>query len=235
MRSQVIVGDAYTTGETFDSVNVRGMRLYSDSRMLPSALASYAPIIRGVASSNAKVSVTQNGYKIYESTVPPGEFVIDDLSPSGFGSELVITIEEADGSKRSFTQPFSSVVQLQRHGVGRWDISAGQIIDDSLRHEPNMAQASFTTVSIICSPVIPAYKLQITIICLAFWGLGSTPASVPLRWTSHMPAPKFLTIKHIRGKAIVLPRTNCSKLQAPHLTLLLIVIPPRIISVYMMR
>lgn len=79
IRSQVIVGDAYTTGETFDSVNVRGMRLYSDSRMLPSALASYAPIIRGVANSNAKVTVTQNGYKIYESTVPPGEFVIDDL------------------------------------------------------------------------------------------------------------------------------------------------------------
>lgn len=60
IRSQVIVGDAYTTGETFDSVNVRGMRLYSDSRMLPSALASYAPIIRGVANSNAKVTVTQN-------------------------------------------------------------------------------------------------------------------------------------------------------------------------------
>ncbi|MCU8651375.1 fimbria/pilus outer membrane usher protein, partial [Escherichia coli] len=126
IRSQVIVGDACTTGETFDSVNVRGMRLYSDSRMLPSVLASYAPTIRGVANSNAKVTVTQNGYKIYESTVPPGEFVIDDLSPSGFGSELVITIEEADGSKRSFTQPFSSVVQLQRPGVGRWDISAGQ-------------------------------------------------------------------------------------------------------------
>lgn len=89
------------------------------------------------------MTVTQNGYKIYESTVPPGEFVIDDLSPSGFGSELVITIEEADGSKRSFTQPFSSVVQMQRPGVGRWDISAGQVIDDNLRHEPNLAQASF--------------------------------------------------------------------------------------------
>ncbi len=105
------MGDAYTTGETFDSVNVRGVRLYSDSRMLPSALASYAPTIRGVANSNAKVTVTQSGYKIYETTVPPGEFVIDDISPSGFGSELVVTIEEADGSKRTFTQPFSSVVQ----------------------------------------------------------------------------------------------------------------------------
>ncbi|MCZ8552072.1 outer membrane usher protein [Escherichia albertii] len=143
MRSQVIMGDSYTTGETFDSVNVRGIRLYSDSRMLPSALASYAPTIRGVANSNAKVTVTQSGYKIYETTVPPGEFVIDDVSPSGFGSELIVTIEEADGSKRTFTQPFSSVVQMQRPGVGRWDFSAGKVIDDGLRSEPNMGQTSF--------------------------------------------------------------------------------------------
>ncbi|MCM4498717.1 fimbria/pilus outer membrane usher protein, partial [Escherichia coli] len=103
----------------------------------------YAPTIRGVANSNAKVTVTQSGYKIYETTVPPGEFVIDDISPSGFGSELVVTIEEADGSKRTFTQSFSSVVQMQRPGVGRWDFSAGKVIDDSLRSEPNMGQASY--------------------------------------------------------------------------------------------
>lgn len=143
IRSQIILGDAYTTGETFDSVNVRGVRLYSDSRMLPSVLANYAPTIRGVANTNAKVTITQNGYKIYETTVPPGAFAIDDISPSGFGSELVVTIEEADGSTRSFTQPFSSVVQMQRPGVGRWDFSAGQVINDNLRHEPNMTQASF--------------------------------------------------------------------------------------------
>ncbi|EMG4783032.1 TPA: outer membrane usher protein [Escherichia coli] len=143
LRSQLIVGEAYTTGETFDSVNVRGARLYSDSRMLPSSLSSYAPIIRGVANTNAKVTITQGGYKIYEATVPPGAFTIDDITPSGFGSELLVTIEEADGSKRTFTQPFSSVVQMQRPGVGRWDISAGQVIDDDLHHEPNLAQFSY--------------------------------------------------------------------------------------------
>lgn len=143
LRSQIIVGEAYTSGETFDSTNIRGGRLYSDSRMLPSSQASYAPTIRGVANSNAKVTITQGGYKIYEATVPPGAFVIDDLSPSGYGSELVITIEEADGSKRTFTQPFSSVVQMQRPGVARWDVTAGQVMDDTLRHEPNIAQASF--------------------------------------------------------------------------------------------
>lgn len=52
-------------------------------------------------------------------------FVIDDLSPSGYGSDLIVTVEESDGSKRTFSQPFSSVVQMLRHGVGRWDISGG--------------------------------------------------------------------------------------------------------------
>ncbi|HAE8211282.1 TPA_asm: fimbria/pilus outer membrane usher protein, partial [Salmonella enterica subsp. salamae serovar 42:f,g,t:--] len=68
LRSQLIMGESYTTGETFDSVSIRGVRLYSDSRMLPSQLANYAPVIRGVANTNAKVTVTQSGYKIYEAT-----------------------------------------------------------------------------------------------------------------------------------------------------------------------
>ncbi len=143
LRSQLIMGESYTTGETFDSVNIRGARLYSDTRMLPSQLASYAPVIRGVANTNAKVTITQGSYKIYESTVPPGPFEISDISPSGYGSELVVTIEEADGSKRTFTQPFSSVMQMQRPGVGRWDISVGEVNDDQLHDKPNLAQASY--------------------------------------------------------------------------------------------
>ncbi len=74
LRSQLILGESYTTGETFDSVSIRGIRLYSDSRMLPPTLASFAPIIHGVANTNAKVTITQGGYKIYETTVPPGRF-----------------------------------------------------------------------------------------------------------------------------------------------------------------
>lgn len=143
LRSQLIVGEAYTTGETFDSVSIRGARLYSDTRMLPSQLANYAPIIRGVANTNAKVTITQGSYKIYEATVPPGPFEINDISPSGYGSDLVVTIEEADGSKRTFSQPFSSVMQMQRPGVGRWDLSVGEVNNDELHDKPNMAQGSY--------------------------------------------------------------------------------------------
>ncbi|EOC2627216.1 outer membrane usher protein [Salmonella enterica] len=143
LRSQLIMGEAYTTGETFDSVSIRGVRLYSDSRMLPSQLANYAPVIRGVANTNAKVTITQSGYKIYEATVPPGPFEINDLSPSGYGSDLIVTIEEADGSKRTFSQPFSSVMQMQKPGVGRWDFSAGEVNDDDIHDKPYLAQGTY--------------------------------------------------------------------------------------------
>ncbi|EOU45712.1 outer membrane usher protein [Escherichia sp. KTE114] len=143
IRSQLILGETYTTGETFDSVSIKGVRLYSDDRMLPPSLNGFSPVIRGVANSNAKITVTQGSYKIYESTVPAGAFVIDALSPAGYGNDLVVTIEEADGSKRTFTQPFSSVAQMLRPGVGRWDISGGQVDNDSLRDDYNLLQGSF--------------------------------------------------------------------------------------------
>lgn len=56
--------------------------------MLPPVLANFAPTIRGVANTNAKVSITQSGYKIYETTVPPGPFVIDDPARQGMAAIL---------------------------------------------------------------------------------------------------------------------------------------------------
>lgn len=138
LNAQMVMGDSYTRGEAFNSLNLRGARMYSDDRMLPMGSSSYAPVIRGVANSNAKVSVTQSGNKIYETSVPPGEFEINDLSTTGYGNDLMVTIEEADGSKRSFSVPFSSVTQMLRPGSARWDIGVGELNDDSLLEKPKV-------------------------------------------------------------------------------------------------
>nr|WP_318382944.1 outer membrane usher protein [uncultured Enterobacter sp.] len=143
LRSQIQLGETNTTGDAFDSVAIRGGRFYSDDRMLPAMLTGYAPVIRGVANTNAKITIEQGGYKIYETTVAPGPFAIDDLSPSGYGNELNVTVEEADGSKRSFSVPFSSLVQLLRPGMSRWDLSAGEVNQDDLHEKPNLIQGTY--------------------------------------------------------------------------------------------
>lgn len=142
LRAQLLMGDSYTRGDTFNSFSLRGLRIYNDDRMLPGGISTYAPTIRGVAKSNAKVTITQSGNKIYESTVPPGAFEINDLSTTGYGSDLVVKVEESDGSTRTFSVPYSSVSQLLRPGYSRWDIGAGELHDNGLRDKPRVGYAT---------------------------------------------------------------------------------------------
>ncbi|SQI97309.1 fimbrial biogenesis outer membrane usher protein [Klebsiella oxytoca] len=52
------MGDTFTTGDVFDSVQFRGIQLMSDDEMLPDSQRGFAPTIRGMAHSNAKVTIS---------------------------------------------------------------------------------------------------------------------------------------------------------------------------------
>lgn len=136
------VGDSYTDGSVFNSYGFRGVQLRTDDRMLPQSMRGYAPVVRGVASSNAKITVTQNGVQIYQTTVAPGSFVINDLYPTGYGGDLDVTVTEADGRQHIFKVPYASVAQLMRPGVTRFDIAAGQLRDTILHGKPGVIQAA---------------------------------------------------------------------------------------------
>lgn len=92
----------------------QGVNLASDENMLPFSQRGFAPTIRGIANSNAEVSVRQNGYLIYQANVAPGAFEINDISSTSNSGDMEVTIKEADGSERHFTQPYSSVAVMLR-------------------------------------------------------------------------------------------------------------------------
>ncbi|WP_240462088.1 fimbria/pilus outer membrane usher protein [Burkholderia sp. Nafp2/4-1b] len=142
-RSQLKIGETYTDGSLFDSVGVRGATLETDDRMLPDSMRGYAPVVRGIASSNAHVSVSQNGSVLYETNVAPGPFQIDDLYPTGYGGNLLVTVTEADGSKHSFTVPYAAVAQSLRPGIARYAFAVGQLRESGLNRHPNFAQATY--------------------------------------------------------------------------------------------
>ena len=106
--------------------------------MWPDSLRGYAPTVRGMASSNARVVVKQNGFNIYESTVAPGAFEINDLYSTGYGGDLSVSVTEADGSEHSFTVPLSL-----RHGSNRYSLSAGTVRDTQLSSSPAFTQATW--------------------------------------------------------------------------------------------
>jgi len=143
LSSQLVLGDSYTSGDLFDSTQFRGVRIYTDDRMLPDSLRGYAPVVRGIASTNAKVTITQNGVKLYETTVAPGAFVIDDLYATGYGGDLHVTVQEADGSTHSFSVPYASVPLSLRPGQSRYSFAAGVVRDVNSSTNPPFAQATW--------------------------------------------------------------------------------------------
>lgn len=143
LRAQLTLGETYTAGDIVDSVRIRGLGIVSDPRMLPASQRGYAPVIRGVAEGNAQVTVRQNGYVIHSGTVAPGAFEIDDLYPTGYGSDLEVTVTEADGRTRTTLVPYTAVPQMLREGGTRFALWAGQVGESSVPDTPFIAQGSF--------------------------------------------------------------------------------------------
>lgn len=129
MGSEVTLGQTFSSGQFFSSLGFNGIALATDDRMLPESQRGYAPIVRGIARTNAKVTVYQNNRPIYQTTVSPGPFEFNDLSATNFGGDLTIEIQEADGSVSTFQVPFSSVPESLRPGYSRYSFAAGQVRD----------------------------------------------------------------------------------------------------------
>ncbi len=143
LQSQLTIGDTYTNADMFNSVALQGVMLASDDRMLPESQRGYAPVIRGVAESNAKVTVRQGGNVIYETSVPPGEFKIDDMYNSSFAGDFFVTITEADGRQKQYVVPYSNGVLLLRPGQSRYSLAAGKLLNVVSSGAPEFAEATY--------------------------------------------------------------------------------------------
>lgn len=126
LKGEFVAGDTSSSNDIFDSLPFRGVKLSSDDNMLPDSMKGFAPTIRGIAKSNAKITIAQNGYTIYQTYVSPGAFAINDLYPTSSSGDLQVTVEETDGSTSSYTVPFSAVPLLQREGRVKYDINVGE-------------------------------------------------------------------------------------------------------------
>ncbi|WP_275965870.1 fimbria/pilus outer membrane usher protein [Pseudomonas sp. 1912-s] len=126
-KSQLTIGDSFSSGQILDGVRIRGVTLATDERMLPQSQQGYAPQVRGVASSNATVTVSQNGYTIYETKVAPGPFVISDLFATGSGGDLTVSVTEVDGRRNTFVVPYSVTPQLLRADATQYSATLGEV------------------------------------------------------------------------------------------------------------
>ncbi|WP_199098413.1 fimbria/pilus outer membrane usher protein [Dyella sp. ASV21] len=145
LRSQFTVGDIFTPGDLFNSTSLRGANLRTDERMLPSGMVGFAPVIRGVAETRARVEVRQSGYLVYETSVSPGPFEITDLNGAAGTGDLEVLVIEADGRERRTIVPYAQVPRLLRPGQERYSVTVGQVRDNGqgLGNLPTVAEGTY--------------------------------------------------------------------------------------------
>ncbi|MFP2469579.1 fimbria/pilus outer membrane usher protein [Pseudescherichia vulneris] len=144
LKAQFTAGESSTRGDVFDSIQYKGVNLATDEEMLPYSQRGFAPIIRGMATSNAEISIRQNGYLIYQANVAPGAFEIKDLYSTTNSGDLEVTIKEADGTEHKFTQPYSSLGLMLRPGQMKYEATVARYRanGDTNANEPLFAQGS---------------------------------------------------------------------------------------------
>ncbi|TFZ52760.1 outer membrane usher protein [Serratia proteamaculans] len=125
LKAKLTLGEDYLSSDIFDSFRFLGGSLVSDDSMLPPNLRGYAPEVVGVANSNARVIVSQQGRILYQTQVAPGPFRIQDLS-SAVSGRLDVRIEEQNGDVRTFQVSTSSIPYLTRPGTVRYKLALGK-------------------------------------------------------------------------------------------------------------
>lgn len=142
LGAQLTVGETSTSGDMLQGVNYRGVNITTDARMLPDSANNFAPVVRGVAQTNARVTIRQRGFVIHETSVAPGPFEIDDLQIYGASGDIEVEVTEADGRVERFVVPFTAMPQLLRPGQQRYSITAGELRDDRFVQKPQFIEAT---------------------------------------------------------------------------------------------
>ncbi|WLI52505.1 outer membrane usher protein [Pseudomonas sp. FP833] len=125
LKARLVVGEDYLYSDLFDSFRFTGAALNSDESQLPPNLRGYAPEVVGVAKTNAKVIISQQGRVLYETLVAAGPFRIQDLHDAVSG-RLDVRVEEQDGSVHTFQLDTAGVPYLTRPGHIRYKLASGR-------------------------------------------------------------------------------------------------------------
>ncbi|TNV16824.1 PapC/FimD family outer membrane usher protein [Buttiauxella sp. B2] len=124
-RANLTLGENYINSDIFSSWQYTGASLESDDRMLPPKLRGYAPQVSGIADTNARVVISQQGRILYDSTVSAGPFTIHDLDSSVRG-RLDVQVIEQDGREKTFQVDTAYVPYLTRPGQIRYKLVSGR-------------------------------------------------------------------------------------------------------------
>ena len=131
LKSELTLGETWTQNDILDSINFTGLKLKSSDGMKPDNLRGFAPVISGIASSRAQVSIYQNHNLIYQTSVAAGDFRLTDIPQTMNSGELTVIVREANGNTQQWVQPYTGLPIMQRNGHAEYEFEIGKAIFNS--------------------------------------------------------------------------------------------------------
>ncbi len=123
LKADLTVGRTYTGNSLVGGAGLMGVGVVSNSSMRPNDLG-YMPVFSGVANTNARVTLTQNGRTVHSEMVPPGPFEIADVSLLSSG-DVTMTVTETDGSVATHLYPLTIVPNMLNPGEIEYGVYSG--------------------------------------------------------------------------------------------------------------
>lgn len=128
IKSDILIGKTQSYNTLNDGFTFYGAQLKSNQDMYPWDSQSYAPVINGIARTHARVTVEQGGYTLKSFVVPPGPFVINDLT-GVYSGDIILKIYEEDGSVKEQRFPVAVLPNLLKPGNYNYNIAVGSKVD----------------------------------------------------------------------------------------------------------
>ncbi|GEM76229.1 fimbria/pilus outer membrane usher protein [Vibrio sagamiensis] len=158
IKSKLTFGQTSFNSDINATFPMRGVRLESEQQMLPSNIRGYSPIIAGTVSTDAKITIRQNGNILKIIDVNAGPYLIDDIAPES-QSFLDVEVRLINGEVQKYQVNGADTLYLTRPNHFRYRLSAGTPESSVYAYTPTFlaAEASYglnNTISLFSSTIL---------------------------------------------------------------------------------
>ncbi|NBN76352.1 fimbria/pilus outer membrane usher protein [Proteus sp. G2615] len=136
-------GNFSPTTRILPTDKIIGFQLISNNLISSNTLYANKPIIEGMADTEAQVVIRQGDKVIYETTVPPGPFIINSL-PVLRSGKLTLEIKEEDGRIKTSIHYFTSLPNQLNKGSYQYNLIAGTLPNNNHKENSTFLLSEFS-------------------------------------------------------------------------------------------
>ncbi|WP_440617047.1 fimbria/pilus outer membrane usher protein [Cysteiniphilum sp. 6C5] len=130
MPAIVRIGYLSPISTSFSNPLSYGVELYNNLDILSPRYREYTPVISGTATTTTTIQAFQNNQKIFETTVQPGPYYIDNYHPIYGRGDITVVVKSNNSSKR-YLLPYQNIHDALHEDTFLYRLFLGKVVDST--------------------------------------------------------------------------------------------------------